>query len=52
MSEVRWNGVRDFMSEEFRIVHSCGQGDTGGVAIIMNRKVADRVIKISSIVTD
>jgi len=46
MSEVRWKGMGDFISEEFRIIHSGGDKGQRGVAVILDKMFSDRVTKI------
>src|SRR6187399_1664962 len=43
LSEVRWKGAGDQMSEEYRIVHSGGEKCERGVAIVMDKKIGERV---------
>jgi hypothetical protein len=47
MSEVRWKGVGEFTSDEYRIIYSGGETGHRGVAVILDRKFKDRVTKIT-----
>ena len=46
LSEVRWEDVGDFESEEFRVIYSGSKGGQKGVAVLLDREVGKRVIKI------
>ena len=45
MSEVRWKGVGDFVSDEFRIIHAGEEKGQRGVAVILDQTFSDRVTK-------
>ena len=46
MSEVRWKGMGDFTSDEYRVIHSGGEKGQRGVAVILDRMFSDRVTKV------
>src|SRR5438132_4504290 len=46
MSEVRWKGVGDFTSNEYRVIHSGGEKGQRGVAVMLDRMFSDRVTKV------
>ena len=46
MSEMRWQGVGDFVSDEFRVIHAGGEKGQRGVAVILDKTFSDRVTKI------
>jgi endonuclease/exonuclease/phosphatase family metal-dependent hydrolase len=46
LSEVRWKGQGDFMSDDYRIIYSGGEKGQRGVAMILDRTVGERVSKI------
>ena len=46
LGEVRWDGVGDFVSDEFRVVYSGSKGGQKRVAMIMDNEIGKRVTKI------
>ena len=46
MREVRWEGMGDFVSDDFRIIYSGGKGGQRGVAVLFDQEVGSRVTKI------
>ena len=46
ISEVRWTEEGDFESDGYRIIYSGGKERQGGVAIILDRDTAKRVIEV------
>jgi len=47
LCEVRWEGVGDFTSNEYRIIYSGGEGGQAGVAIVLDKAMSQRVTKIT-----
>ena len=46
VSEVRWKGNGDFESDDFRVIYSGGEERQRGVAIILDRDTARRVMSV------
>jgi endonuclease/exonuclease/phosphatase family metal-dependent hydrolase len=46
LSEVRWKGQGDFMTDEYRIIYSGGEKGQRGVAMILDRTMGERVSKV------
>ena len=46
VSETRWEGAGDFVSDGFRVIFSGSKGGQKGVAIIVDGETSKRVIKI------
>ena len=46
LSEVRWKGRGDFVSDGYRVIYSCGEESQRGVAVIMHKDVAGKVSKV------
>jgi len=46
VSETRWSGQHDCMSDVFRIIHSGGEESQRGVAIILDKRTANCVEKV------
>jgi exonuclease III len=46
LSDVRWKGVGDFVSDDFRVIYSGSKGGQRGVAVLCNKEVGNRVTKI------
>ena len=42
LCETRWEGVGDFMSEDYRIIYSGSKGGQKGVAMILDRKIGKK----------
>ena len=49
VSEVRWNGNGDFESDDFRVIYSGGEERQRGIAIILDRDTARRVMSADQI---
>ena len=49
VSEVRRNGNGDFESDDFRVIYSVGEEMQRGVAIILDRDTARRVMSVDQI---
>ena len=49
LSEVRWKEGEDFESEEFRVCYAGGKESQRGVAIILDKEMAKRVLKVDMI---
>lgn len=46
LSEVRWEGVGDFVSDEVRVIYSGSKGGQKGVAVLLDIEAGKRVTKI------
>jgi len=46
ISEVRWKGVGDFMSDDMRVIYAGGEESQRGVAVILDHETAKRVVKV------
>jgi hypothetical protein len=46
VSEVRWKGNGDFISDGMRVIYAGGEESQRGVAVILNCEAAKRVVKI------
>ena len=46
LSEVRWKGVGDFMSDDVRVIFAGGEESQRGVAVVLDKDTAKRVTKI------
>jgi len=46
LSEVRWEGIGDFMSDEFRVIYSGGERGKRGVAVILDKVYGERISKV------
>ena len=46
MSEVRWKGMGDFTSDEYRVIHSGGEKEQRGMAVMFDKMFSDRGIKV------
>ena len=49
LSEVRWKEGGDFESEEFRVCYAGGKESQRGVAIILDKEMAKRVLKVDMV---
>ena len=46
LSEIRWKGIGDFESGEFRIIHSGGTECQRGVGFVLDKEASGRVISV------
>jgi len=46
LSECRWPVAGDFISDDFRVIHSGSEGGQKGVAVILGKEVGRRVTKV------
>ena len=46
LSEVRWEGEGDFVSDEYRVIYSGSKGGQKGVAVIVDSDVGRRITKV------
>ena len=46
LSEVRWKGQGDYMSDDYRIIYSGGEKGQRGVAVVLDRMMSGRVTKV------
>ena len=49
LSEMRWKEGGDFESEEFRVCYAGGKESQRGVAIILDKEMAKRVLKVDMV---
>ena len=49
LSETRWKGTGDFRSDDVRVMYSGGEESQRGVAILLDKEFAKRVIKMDAI---
>ena len=49
VSEVRWKEEGDFDSGDYRVIFSGGQESQRGVAIILDKELANRVVQIDTL---
>jgi exonuclease III len=49
LSEVRWKEGGDFESEEFRVCYAGGKESQRGVAIVLDKEMAKRVLKVDMV---
>src|SRR5688572_19590665 len=46
LNELRWEGEEDFMSGEYRVIYSGGGKRQRGVAMILDKTMGERAIKV------
>ena len=46
VSEMRWRGVGDFWSEDYRVIYAGGEENSRGVGIVLRKELAKRITKI------
>ena len=49
LSETRWKGNGDYMENGYRVIYAGGSKKQNGVAVILDKHQADKVIKISQV---
>jgi len=49
LCEVRWKGCGDFESEGFRVIYSGGEECQRGVAVVLDRMTANKVMDVEKI---
>lgn len=49
LCETRWKGNGDYMEDGHRIIHAGGQKKQNGVAVILDKHQADKVLKVNQV---